>query len=180
MQKSLLWIIIILVVVGGGYFLLSTQTATAPSEDEMMEDAMMEMEEESAMPEGAMMEDGTITEEEAMMQDDTMTEESASETVVISYTEEGYAPANVTIKKGDTVRFVNNATSQETWPASAVHPTHTVYPEKSASDCLGSSFDACRGLKAGESWEFTFNSAGEWRFHDHMHPSQTGTVIVTE
>lgn len=167
-QNTVLWAVIVLVVAGGAFFLWNTQVATAPSGEEIMEENAME-ESGANMEEGAVMEDGTITEE--MMG-------NASEPVVISYTEEGYSPASVTISRGETVRFVNNAASEETWPASAVHPTHSVYPEKTAGDCLGSAFDACRGLKPGESWEFTFNEAGEWRYHDHVHASKTGVVIV--
>ncbi len=100
--------------------------------------------------------------------------------VVISYTNEGYDPREVNIKRGDTVRFTNNSTDQETWPASAVHPTHSIYPEKREGDCLGSSFDACRGLQSGESWDFTFSEVGEWRFHDHLHTAKTGIVNVSE
>ena len=162
MQNALLWIVGILVVLGGTFFLLSTPAeapVTAETEDAMMEGA-------------AMMEDGTITEEEAMME--------KAPAATIAYTEGGYAPASVTIKKGETVRFANNTTAEDTWPASSVHPTHSVYPEKSSADCLGSAFDACRGLKPGESWEFTFNEVGEWRFHDHIHASKTGLVVVTE
>ncbi|MBI5456176.1 hypothetical protein HY969_00370 [Candidatus Kaiserbacteria bacterium] len=100
---------------------------------------------------------------------------------LISYTEEGYSPSSVTIKKGQSVRWTNDAASDvETWPASAVHPTHSIYPETTGNDCLGSAFDACRGLKKGGVWQFTFNEVGEWRFHDHLHPSKTGVVIVTE
>ncbi len=100
---------------------------------------------------------------------------------LISYTEEGYSPSSVTITKGQSVRWTNDATTDvETWPASAVHPTHSIYPETTGDDCLGSAFDACRGLKKGGVWQFTFNEVGEWRFHDHLHPSKTGVVIVTE
>ena len=98
---------------------------------------------------------------------------------VISFTKEGYEPREVTIKVGQTVRFKNDDAEQDSWPASAVHPTHALYPEKSAADCLGSAFDSCRGLKPGEQWDFTFNSLGEWRFHDHIHPSKNGVVKVT-
>ena len=98
-------------------------------------------------------------------------------TATITYTDEGYTPSTVTIQKGEAVRFVNKS-EKETWPASAVHPTHSIYPQKSDSDCLGSSFDACRDLSPGESWEFTFNYEGEWRYHDHLHAYHNGTVIV--
>jgi plastocyanin len=99
--------------------------------------------------------------------------------VTITYTANGFSPADTTIKRGERVRFVNNS-NEETWPASGIHPTHTLYPEKEKTDCLGSSFDACIGLKQGEFFDFTFNYIGEWRFHDHLHPYNTGSVTVTE
>jgi plastocyanin len=97
--------------------------------------------------------------------------------VVISFTNEGFEPSEITVKKGDTVRFVNTS-DREVWPASAIHPTHSIYPGKSDSDCLGSSFDACRGLVPGEFWEYTFDYAGSWRYHDHLSASKTGVVVV--
>lgn len=97
----------------------------------------------------------------------------------VTYSDSGYAPASVTIKKGDMVRFVNNS-NREMWPASAIHPTHAVYPQKSASDCLGSSFDACKAVPPGGSWEFTLSEIGTWRYHDHLSASKTGTIVVTE
>ena len=98
--------------------------------------------------------------------------------VLVAYTDAGYSPAEVTIQKGQRVRFVNRST-EPTWPASAIHPTHSLYPGKEAPDCLGSAFDACRGLVQGEFWAFTFNHAGEWRYHDHLYASKTGVIIVT-
>lgn len=107
--------------------------------------------------------------------------QSTSQTGVVAatimFTDEGYEPTEITIKVGQAVRWVN-ASSKETWPASSVHPTHSIYPGKDEGDCLGSSFDSCRGLKTGEMWEFTFTHKGEWRFHDHVHPSKTGVVKV--
>ena len=96
-------------------------------------------------------------------------------TVTISYTEVGYNPANVTIKKGDTVKFVNNS-AKDMWPASAKHPTHEIYPE--TGGCLGSKFDACARLKTGESYSFKFNLVGEWGYHDHISPNFFGKITV--
>lgn len=98
-------------------------------------------------------------------------------TATITYTDGGYVPNEVTIKKSDAVRWVNES-SVEMWPAAAVHPTHSLYPEKSDSDCLGSSFDACKRIPSGGLWEFTFNDVGSWKFHDHVRPSKTGVVTV--
>lgn len=98
----------------------------------------------------------------------------------ITFTGEAYEPAELTVTKGTRVRFINASDDTETWPASAVHPTHSLYPEKRAEDCLGSSFDACRNLKKGEFFDYTFNFTGEWRYHDHAHAYYTGSIIVTE
>ncbi len=99
--------------------------------------------------------------------------------VIIHYTADGFNPADITLKQGQRVRFLNDS-QDEMWPASGVHPTHSLYPEKESTDCLGSSFDACKGLKQGEFWDFTFYYPGTWRFHDHLHAYQTGSVTVTE
>jgi plastocyanin len=100
---------------------------------------------------------------------------------LVSYTNDGFAPASVTVSAGQTVRFVNNA-DENTWPASAVHPTHSVYPGSSIGKCdtaeQAGIFDACRGLQPGEFWEFTFTEAGEWRYHDHEHAYHTGVIVV--
>lgn len=97
----------------------------------------------------------------------------------IVFTDNGYVPASITVKMGARVIFENRS-NRDTWPASAFHPTHAIYPEKSGSDCLGSSFDACRGIPPGESWSFTFNKVGTWRYHNHLSAGQTGEVIVVE
>lgn len=159
-MKSLIGILVLAGVILGGYFLWqkpATET-TLTTEDPIAE----EVAEETGMPEGATMEDGTV---------------DPPITATIRYTDTGYQPAVVTIKQGQIVRWVNDS-KDETWPASAVHPTHGIYPQKNPNDCLGSSFDSCRGLASGEAWDFTFDAKGTWRFHDHLHPSKTGSVIV--
>jgi len=98
-------------------------------------------------------------------------------TATITYTDDGYAPHEVTVKAGESVRWVNES-NMEMWPASAVHPTHSIYPEKDDTNCLGSSFDSCKRIPPGESWEFTFTETGDWKFHDHVRSSRTGIVHV--
>ncbi|MDO8435423.1 MAG: hypothetical protein Q7S89_01955, partial [bacterium] len=96
-------------------------------------------------------------------------------TVTITMNDQGFSPANVTLKKGDTIVY-KNAGTQPMWPASAIHPTHGAYPEKGG--CLGSTFDACRGVKPGESWSFVFNQIGSWGYHDHLAPAFRGKITV--
>jgi hypothetical protein len=97
--------------------------------------------------------------------------------IVIAYTKDGYATTSVTVKKGTRIRFLNES-DEPTWPASGIHPTHTLYPEKQDSDCLGSSFDSCKTLARGEYFDYTFNYVGRWPFHDHMHGYHSGEIIV--
>ncbi len=97
----------------------------------------------------------------------------------ITYSDNGFEPSEVSIKQGTRVRFLN--TSQAAfWPASGVHPTHSLYPEKESTDCLGSSFDACEPLPKGEFYDFTFNYVGTWPYHDHLQAFNTGMITVTE
>lgn len=93
----------------------------------------------------------------------------------VEVTAAGFSPNTLTIKAGDTVAFVNKDSAQH-WPASAVHPTHAVYPE--SGGCIGSKFDACKGLEAGEKFKFTFNEKGTWKYHDHLNPALFGTIAV--
>lgn len=96
-------------------------------------------------------------------------------TTIVEVTSSGFSPSTLTINASDTVTFVNRDTLTH-WPASDVHPTHTLYPE--SGGCIGSKFDACRGLEQGEIFPFTFNVAGTWTYHDHLSPGFTGTIIV--
>lgn len=93
----------------------------------------------------------------------------------VEITSAGFSPNTLTINAGETVIFVNKDLIPH-WPASAIHPTHTVYPEPGG--CIGSRFDACHGLSGGEIFSFTFNQKGTWRYHDHLDPSLTGTIVV--
>lgn len=94
-------------------------------------------------------------------------------TVEITYS--GFSPNTLTINAGDTITFVNKDTNPH-WPASAIHPTHTAYPE--SGGCIGSKFDACKALSQGETFIFKFNQKGSWKYHDHLNPSLTGTITV--
>ena len=93
----------------------------------------------------------------------------------VKITSSGFEPKTLTVKAGTTVTFVNEDSNKH-WPASAMHPTHAVYPE--SGGCIGSKFDACKGLAQGESFSFTFNEKGSWKYHDHLNVPSTGTIAV--
>jgi plastocyanin len=100
---------------------------------------------------------------------------TVSKTVTVHMTDTGFSPNPVTINKGDTVRFENHGT-KPVWPASAMHPTHKVYP--TTGGCLGSTFDSCKGIAVGDSWSFKFDIAGSWNYHDHINATHFGKIIV--
>ena len=101
--------------------------------------------------------------------------------VIIKITANGFEPKEVEITKGTKVTWINEQPNPS-WPASAVHPTHEVYPGSSIKKCGTSEqdkiFDACRGLNQGESWSFIFNEIGEWYYHDHLNSSWKGEIVV--
>lgn len=101
--------------------------------------------------------------------------------VVITFDENGFTPNEVTIKAGQKVEWVNKS-GKDFWPATNIHPTHTLYPDSSIFKCLTPEeltiFDACRPVGFGKGYTFTFNSVGEWRYHDHLRANKTGIIRV--
>ena len=70
-----------------------------------------------------------------------------------------FAPQDIRVKRGATVRWVNE--DQE---------PHTVTSDAGA---FGS-----RGIDAGEGYAFTFEKAGRFPYHCALHPYMTGSVVV--
>lgn len=85
----------------------------------------------------------------------------------VTYTNNGFSPANLSVFEGSTVTFVNDS-SGSMWVASNPHPVHTDFPE----------FDSKRGVAPGETYEFTFTEGGTYDYHDHLSPSNVGTIIA--
>lgn len=87
----------------------------------------------------------------------------------IDYNGSSFTPASVDIKVGDIVVFKNQGNAPF-WPASNPHPVHTDY----------SAFDAKGPVQPGQNYQFKFTQAGNWKFHDHLNPSDGGVVNVTQ
>ena len=98
---------------------------------------------------------------------------------LVTVTDDGYSPSELSVSTGDVVIFRNQST-RAVWVATAVHPTHTVYPGSGITKCNAGEaiFDSCLGVAPGDDWSFQFNEAGEWGYHNHLRPSQTGKIIV--
>ncbi len=89
--------------------------------------------------------------------------------VTVIYTDSGYTPNTITVKKGTTVTFINQSAGGM-WTASAVHPTHQLLP----------GFDQLKSVVKGGSYDYAFTKVGTWKYHNHVQPSDTATVVVTE
>lgn len=85
----------------------------------------------------------------------------------VEYTANGFVPDTITVKPGTTVSFINKDTDPM-WVASDPHPIHTDLP----------GFDAKRKIPTGDSYSYTFTKVGRWGYHNHLNPSNRGTVIV--
>jgi plastocyanin len=113
---------------------------------------------------------------------DTQTGNQQVEKITIRYSEDkGFDPKVIEISPGTTVTFTNES-SRDMWPASNLHPTHTLYPNSSIKKCGTSEadriFDSCGPVPAGESWSFVFEEIGSWSYHDHLKPSAGGSIVV--
>lgn len=148
MNKIFIAIIIIAVAVAGGYFLFK------------------------GAPESMAPVSKTSTNE---VSSQSSIDQIPAEEKVITYTDSGYSPSSLQIKVEDTVIFKNES-SQSMWPASAMHPTHKDYP--TTGGCLGSTFDACKGVQPGDSWSFKFDIPGTWKYHNHLTPNDFGVIVV--
>ena len=92
-----------------------------------------------------------------------------ADAVTVKITDQGFVPQEITIKQGEKITWIN-LTKDYVWPASDPHPTHTNYPE----------FDPQLPMKPNQAWSFAFVKTGNWGYHNHLFPSERGTVHVTE
>lgn len=81
----------------------------------------------------------------------------ATKAVAIKST--GFSPASVTISTGDAVKWTNRDTKN-----------HQIVANNGSF--------ASGTVKPGRSYTHTFNTAGTFRYHDALHPSLTGKVVV--
>jgi hypothetical protein len=85
----------------------------------------------------------------------------------VTLTEHGFSPKEITIKEGDIVTFVSEL-GVPFWPASNLHPEHTLYP----------ALDPEKPILPSEHWMFMFKDGGVFKYHDHLNPQQQGVVTV--
>ena len=95
---------------------------------------------------------------------------NAASAATVTLTDSGITPAQVTIKSGESITWVNNGT-KKIQLASDPHPTHTANPEVSGGQFVVE-------VAPGASTTTTLTKAGTWGFHDHLNPAVRGKVTV--
>lgn len=88
---------------------------------------------------------------------------TASNTNSVSINNFKFSPADITVKKGTTVTWTNNDSVG-----------HTV-TETDGKDGPKSS-----DLNQGQTYSFTYNTVGTFKYICSIHPNMTGSVTVTE
>jgi plastocyanin len=87
---------------------------------------------------------------------------------IINYTDHGFSPATLQITRGKGVHFVNN--SNKAMRIFSDFPNDRIYGAITQSKSVG----------RGETYDFIFNDAGNWGYHNANNPSDRGTVVVTQ
>ncbi len=84
----------------------------------------------------------------------------------VTITPSGFQPGSLTIKSGETVVWSNQGGGTGN-VSSSPHPTHTDYPPLNLGD-----------VAPGASVSLVFPTAGTYKYHNHLNPSQFGSIIV--
>ena len=168
-------IIVVIAIIIGGFFIFRGEAPVAEENQEISTDTV------SPKLDGAPIDDTSAKMETGTIGETAGNPEETAKTLVVTYTNNGFSPKTITIKKGDSVTFINQS-SGGMWVASDAHPSHTAYSGTSRADHCpdesNTSFDECKSVSAGESWSFTFDKVGSWNYHNHVNPSNIGTVVV--
>jgi plastocyanin len=86
--------------------------------------------------------------------------------VTITYSDSGFSPSKVTVKAGDTVAIKNTSSSDVQFDSDP-HPVHTDDEELNV------------GVVApGQTSTFTVTTKGTFGYHNHLNPSDTGTIVI--
>lgn len=84
----------------------------------------------------------------------------------ITYADSGFSPSKITVKSGSTVT-IKNTSSGEMQLDSDPHPIHTDDTDLNVG-----------AVAAGQSQTFTVTKKGTFGYHNHLNPSDKGTIIV--
>jgi plastocyanin len=84
----------------------------------------------------------------------------------ITYSDNGFSPSTLTVKAGTTITIKNTSSSDMQFDSDP-HPAHTDDPELNVGI-----------VSPGQSMTFTVTTTGTHGYHNHLNPSDTGTIVV--
>jgi plastocyanin len=87
----------------------------------------------------------------------------------VTLTNKGFEPANITIKSGETVKWINKSGSEKASVNSDNYPTNNLYPEINLGQFGKGSFLV-----------HIFYKPGTFTYHDQFNLKNTGTVVVVK
>lgn len=90
-------------------------------------------------------------------------------TALVTITKDGFVPSTISIKKGQTIKWINNDDSPHR-VASDPHPTHTGV----------AGFDSGNNVSKGATYVFNFQKTGTFGYHDHLNPQTIKGVITVQ
>lgn len=91
-------------------------------------------------------------------------------TVNVTIQDFAYAPATLSVTKGQTVVWTNKGPSAHTVTSDAA-----TFDSGNLAPPAGTGYNAT----AGQTFAFTFTQTGTFPYHCTLHPQMTGTVTVT-
>lgn len=92
--------------------------------------------------------------------------EQFKERQIINLTKTGFSPASTNVNVGTLIQWIN-LSEEEASVNSLDHPTHELHSNLN----LGLFPEA-------SSLSLIFDSAGTYKYHDHLHPERVGIIIV--
>jgi len=94
------------------------------------------------------------------------TSQPSASVATITYSDSGFSPSTITVKAGSTIT-IKNTSSGGLQFESDPHPVHTDDTELNVGT-----------VASGQSMTFTVAEKGTHGYHNHLNPSDTGTIIV--
>lgn len=144
MSRNVTIAIVVVLLVAGGWFL------TRPKQVPQIQPIETPSSTQSVLPSPGASEAATVKEEKNL----------------IKITANGFSPATITIKSGESVTWENTDSANHI-VNSDQHPTHLLYP-----------FLNLGRIPPGEKKSVTPSGIGTFTYHDHQNPSLLGSITV--
>lgn len=166
-SNKIIIILVGIIVILGGYLIFGKSSPSTNNETSLAPGATTTgtVGTPSTAPTGASKTTTTKTTSTPKVSAPTMTKDGL---YVIYYTNAGFSPATLQITKGKGVRFINNSDK-----------AMRIFADQKY-DNLYSALNQSKTVGRGATYDFVFNEAGNWAYHNENNQNDRGTVIVTK